>query len=59
MEDKFKRAVIIGSGEDVPGEAPIIAKDTLVIAADGGLKQAYQWGLTPIISLVILIPGPW
>jgi thiamine pyrophosphokinase len=47
MEDKFKRAVIIGSGEDVPGEAPIIAKDTLVIAADGGLKQAYQWGLTP------------
>lgn len=43
------RALVIGSGEDVPIEAPCISESTLVICADGGVNHAQKWGIIPHI----------
>jgi len=51
LSHRYKHALIIGSGEDVPSEHPPITRETVVICADGGGKHAQKWGLTPAILL--------
>ena len=45
------RALIIGSGEDVPLFAPEVSSGTLVICADGGVHHAERWAIAPHIVL--------
>lgn len=47
VSGKFKRALIIGSGQDVPEQAPAVGENALIIAADGGLLLAQKWNLIP------------
>ena len=51
MSLRYKHALIIGSGEDVPNEHPPISNNTIIICADGGGKYAFEWGLTPSVVL--------
>lgn len=46
-QPKWDRCLIIGHGEDVPDNPPKVDGSTLIIAADGGLIRARQWGLVP------------
>lgn len=49
--DKHKKALLIGSGEDIPETPPFLSSlaDTLIISADGGADTALKWGITPAI----------
>jgi len=46
-EYKWEKCLIIGHGDDVPIDPPPVDENTLIIAADGGLFRAREWGLTP------------
>lgn len=49
-----KRALILGSGQDVPKLPLMDSEDVLVVCADGGAALARKWGLRPAIIL-----GDW
>lgn len=49
---RFKHALIIGSGEDVPCAPPLVGGPApLVICADGGAALARRWGVRPAAIL--------
>lgn len=48
--NRFKRALLIGSGEDVPEKVPVAnGEGLLIICADGGAQVARNWGLSPAV----------
>jgi len=52
LNHAFEKALIIGSGEDIPTcSPPIDLSDTLVICADGGTKWAQKWNVIPNVVL--------
>ena len=44
---QWKKAIVFGFGGDIPHRLPNLDEDTLVLAADGGIKWAKHYGLMP------------
>ena len=52
LSDKqWNKSLIIGYSDNLPDDPPIIDEQTLIIAADGGLKWAEKWGLVPHVVI--------
>ncbi len=46
-EGNWHRALIVGSGEDVPATPPLFLPTSYVIAADGGARHLLRWKQLP------------